>query len=558
MRNDCFGKGVHSMQTVNFEIAPVSVNQVLKDIILFTQGTCEEDVLVQSCSASPRNVVKNGVFVLLDKKAYGCKDKDCFFNDGDYYLFSDDEDTQESDEETLFTENSRKSPKMENFSTEEAVAIAIMRGAKAVVSREPLDGIDIPVFVVKDTREAFGILCHAIEGNPARSLKTIGITGTAGKTSTSYLIAGMLAESGNPVGLIGTLGIYDGLTMHPTRDTTPPANELAFWLAKMVENGCSHVILEISSEAIEQARLAGIELDAVCMTNIRRDHIDYHKTVENYRRTKMSIFKYAKPDGIAICNADDRVTNAILPLIEYPVLTVGIRDIAEVTGTIIETNRGEQTFLVNAGSEVVPVRSRMIGRENVYNSLIAFALAISLDIDIKDAARGIERVECVPGRLERIDCGQPFGVFIDCARTQESLGANLKALREVTSGKVYCIFGAGSELDPTKRPLLGRAMELYSDVPILSRDETPGTESVADSMEGILAGFVKSDKAKIILNRPDAIAWVLSNIGPEDSVLICGNGISNRSGIRKAFCDRVFTKQWLYENQPCLLESDFF
>lgn len=542
------------MQAVNPEGLPVSLNRTIEDVTLFLQNPSADDISSDSCSYNARTLPKGGVLFLIDRQSYGCEDESCFFEDGSYYVETTDEFDAADYSQSSRSFLSAKSSELSQLSLEESVAIAKLRGCAAIVSDKPLSDPDIPVFVVSNVAEAFGFYCHALYGNPAKSLKIVGITGTSGKTSSSYLIAGMLAESGHQVGLIGTLGIYDGEMMHASRATTPPAEELAYWLRKMVENGCSHAILEISSESIVQNRLAGIELDAVCLTNIRRDHLEFHRSVENYRRSKMSVFRYAKKEGIAICNADDRLSNAILPLIDYPVLTTGIRELCEVSATILENNRGEQTFLVNAGSEVVSVRTRMIGKEHVYNSLTAFALAMGWGIDLKTTARGIERVECVPGRLERIDCGQPFGVFIDCARTQDSLGAALRTLKNITAGRVFCILGTDPAQEQEMRPLLGRAMELYSDIPVLTRSEPNNGESVADAMEAIIAGFTQGDKARIILNRADAIAWVLSNAEPDDTVLIVGPGISNHPGkSKKPFCDRVFTKSWLYENQPCIL-----
>ncbi|MGL6197278.1 MAG: Mur ligase family protein, partial [Thermoguttaceae bacterium] len=191
----------------------------------------------------------------------------------------------------------------------------------------------------------------------SQGLSLIGITGTYGKTATSYLVAGMLAESGKPVGLIGSLGIYDGEKMFPTNRTTPPPDEIAFWLNRISANGCSHAILEISSVGIAQSHLNGLEFDAICLTNIKRNHLDLHKSVETYRRTKLDVFRHLKKNGIAICNADDKTTSAILPLIDHPTLTVGIRNECDIFGVCVERNIGEQTFLINAGTEAVPIRT---------------------------------------------------------------------------------------------------------------------------------------------------------------------------------------------------------
>jgi UDP-N-acetylmuramoyl-L-alanyl-D-glutamate--2,6-diaminopimelate ligase len=439
------------------------------------------------------------------------------------------------------------------FDGHDFLSEAVSRGCAAVVTEQPVEELSVPVFQVADSRRAFAALCHAAWGHPGEKLKMIGVTGTNGKTTTSYLIAGMLAEAGHSVGLSGTLGSYDGESMQPISLTTPPADELAAWMARLVENGCTHAVIEASSHGIAQSRLAGIEFDAVCLTNLRRDHLDYHRTVEQYRQTKLSLFGQLRPGGLSICNADDRVSGAILPLLNGPVLTVGMHGPAEIEAVPVERNRGEQTFLVTAGSDMVPIRTRMIGDDHVYNCLIAAALGIGWQIDLKTIVRGIERVEHVPGRLERIDCGQPFGVFVDYAHTSDALIGSLRTLREVTAGKLICVFGAGGDRDRSKRPLMGQAVESMADVAVVTNDN-PRSESPELIRSEIMQGFSRPCRAREIARRSEAICWALANAGPDDCVLIAGKGHEDHQIVgdqRLPFCDRRFAQLWLYENLPC-------
>ena len=440
---------------------------------------------------------------------------------------------------------------------------AIELGCKVVIADRPLRGLSVPLLVVSNPAEAFGVCCHALKDNPGQSLTLIGITGTYGKTSTSYLAAGMLAESGNPVGLIGTLGIYDGEKMFPSTEASLPPDELAYWLSRMVANGCSHAIMEISSQAIAQSDLAGIKFDAICLTNIRRNHIDFHKTVEAYRRTKLSVFQYLKKKGIAICNADDLVTSAVLPLIDHPVLTVGMRNHSEVSGMVLERGIGEQTFLITAGTEVVPLSTKMVGEEHLFNCLTTAALGIGLGIDLRISVRGIERVTSVPGRMEQIDCGQPFSVFVDCAPTPESLAGSLKSLRKIVLGKIYCVFGLDEQTDRERSDLIGRTLRTFADVSILTAGElqSPYGKIQPESVSEILKETdfkipTKQGNIRVIETRPEAIAWALSNAEPEDCVLVVGRGCSDFQRFIEAeegnLCDRNYVKHWLYENQPCL------
>ena len=521
---------------------PVHLRRLLTNVHRVIDSSSPVEIVTNSCCCDPEKVREGDVFFAIDWESCGCPSSS--------YTFDGHDDFSRPGE-------SREATFDEPLPLEEAVAWAIRRGAQAVVAERPVDTGDVPLFIVPNVKESFGALCHAIFGNPAQSLKVVGITGTSGKTSTSYLIAGMLAEAGHQVGLIGTLGIYDGETMYPTRETTPPANELAFWLFRMVANGCTHVLIEVSSLAIAQSRLAGLKLDAVCLTNIRRDHLDYHQTVEKYRRTKLGIFRYARKKGIVVCNGDDRVTGAILPLIDHPVLTTGIRRQAEVGGVVIERLRGEQTFLVTAGTEAVALRSRIIGDEHVYNCLMAAALGIGWGIDLKTVVRGLERVESVPGRLERIECGQPFGVFIDCGQTPETLTSTLRTLRGVTEGRLLCVFGASSQQEPGKRMLLGRAIDTLADLAVVTTDELFNRESM-QAMNEVADGFSGPVAPLTFEDRAEAIAWVLSEAKEGDCVLIIGKGQGETfvdDSCLPPFCDRLFVKQWLYENQPLTEEA---
>ncbi len=486
--------------------APISLKKTLKSVFKNVHCSFEINVKMQACVSDPERVRSGDVFFML----------------------ADPEEAAE------------------------AVGLAIHRGCSAVVADRPMLGADdVPFFVVPNVREAFGVCCQAIYDYPAKSLKVIGITGTSGKTSTSYLLSGILAEAGYQTGLIGSLGVFDGHIYHSNDETTPTPDKLAAWLHRIVENGCTHVILEASSQAIAEARLAGIKFDAVGVTNIRRDHLDYHQTIEQYRRTKLGVFKYAKKKALAVCNLDDRITEAILPLIDHPLLTVGIRNQAEVNAILVERFQGEQTFIVTAGTDAIPFRTRTIGDEHIYNCLTATAIGIGLEIDLKTIARGIERIESIPGRMERIECGQGFGVFIDSARTTDSLAAALRTVREVTEGRVFCVFGAGDYHEAAKRQVFGKTIDSLADHAVL----TPATgrldAETAAAICDIGKGFSSNDGVCIMADRAEAIVWALSEAKPGDSVLIIGKGeneLDFPETVVPPFCDRLFAKQWLYEN----------
>lgn len=409
------------------------------------------------------------------------------------------------------------------------------------------------VVFVDDPRSVFARTCQAFQDFPARKMKTIAVTGTSGKTSASYIIGGMLAEAGKSVGLIGSLGAYDGVKLAPLAETTPDPETLANLLARMAANGCACAIVEVSSVALAEKRLAGIEFDAVCLTNLRRDHLDYHRTVDQYRRAKMHIFDFLKKDAIAICNVDDRVTDAALHLINCATLTIGIQPTeCAVAGTPVERSRGEQTFYIVAGTDAAPVRSRIIGKEHIYNCLTAAALGVGWGIDLKTIARGVERVEYIPGRMERIDCGQPFGVFLDCAGSPDSLRAALETLRDATTGSVYCVLSAPNDSDRSKRPLMGSVAETLADRVVVTRGNFPKSQA-QEALDDLLRGCKNSEKSIVLADRKDAIIWALSQATPEDVVLVVGCDASTLDEIDENFvADRQFVRHWLYENQPCL------
>ncbi|MDO5308837.1 MAG: UDP-N-acetylmuramyl-tripeptide synthetase [Planctomycetia bacterium] len=408
------------------------------------------------------------------------------------------------------------------------------------------------VIYVDDPRSVFARACQAFCDFPAKSMKTVAVTGTSGKTSLCYIIGGALAQAGMKVGLVCSLGVYDGVTLSPTKETTPQPEELAPLLLRMKEAGCAAVIIETTAVALAEKRLAGVEFDAVCMTNLRRDRLDYFKTVDKYRRVSMQIFNYLKPDGIAICNVDDRVTDAALHLISNPTLTVGIQPTAcSVYGTPVESNNGEQSFYIAAGSEAALVRVNIIGKEHIYNCLEATALGLAWGIDLQTLVKGVERVEYIPGRMEKIDSEQPLCVYLDRANSAETLESTLVTLKKTTTnGKLFCVLCPPSDADRGKRPLMARTAELHSNTLVLTYGNNPASQT-QDAVNDLITGLERPKQAQIILERKEAIVWALSHANPDDVVLIVGQDVSTLDEVNEKFVpDRQFIKDWLLENQP--------
>jgi len=429
---------------------------------------------------------------------------------------------------------------------------AIERGAKAVLAERQLPIAGVPVCIVSDTRIAYGQLCQALADNPSRQLRVIGVTGTNGKTTTAALVKSILNEAGARTGLLGTLGYFDGYDAAPASHTTPPAPVLAQWLARTAAQGCSHAVLEVSSHALCQSRIAGVELDAAIITNIGHDHLDYHGSVQNYRNAKVRLLSHLSPHGAVVLNIDDPACARLLSETFHPTLTISMRSEAELTATVVERHMGQQTFLLSAGSDTVPVRTRIIGDHHVYNCLCAAAVGLTYGFDLREVVRGIEAVTTVTGRMEPIVCGQPFPVFVDYAHTPDALEACLAALREVTTGRLICLFGAGGNRDREKRPLMGSIVERLSDIAIVTSDN-PRDEDPRLIAADVLAGFTTSDHVHTIPDRAEAIAFALQSAAPNDCVVIAGKGHETYQVIGKQrvpFDDRAMTEQMLRRMFP--------
>ena len=431
----------------------------------------------------------------------------------------------------------------------EYIADAVRRGAAAVLASRPAPGVALPVCYVDDTRAAYGQLCQALAGQPSRAVKVVGITGTNGKTTTSILTASALQAAGHAPGVIGTLGIVDGREVDQANWTTPPAHVLASAMRRMADNGCTHAVMEVSSHALAQSRVAGIEFDVAAFTNVRHDHLDYHGSLANYRAAKARLLDHLSPEGFAILNADDELCRSLLARVDGPVLTVGIDRPAELSAHVLERCASEQTFLLSAGDETFPVRTRLIGEHNVSNCLVAAAIGLAYGIDLATIVRGIEAVDHVPGRLERVECGQPFAVFVDYAHTPDALSSVLETLREVTHGRLICVFGAGGDRDKLKRPAMGRAVERAADLAIVTNDN-PRSEDPRKIAEQIISGCRASSAIETIEDRGLAIRWALAQATEGDTVLIAGKGHETHQIIgdeQREFDDRAVAKEWLHD-----------
>lgn len=433
---------------------------------------------------------------------------------------------------------------------------AIDRGAAAIVT-ERLLTTNRPQCLVADSREAYGKICQALAGNPSQRLTTIGVSGTDGKTVTSHLISGIFKAAGQKTGLISSIEVNDGADRHsvPNDELNPPW--LAEQLTQMVLANCDSVVMEVPSVALAKRSLSGVDLDVAVLTNIRENHLHFHGSESNYRRAKMRLLAQLKPTGLAVLNADDPTTHFLLQKIDTPALTIGIKQEADVRATLVERSRSEQTFMITAGSDSIPIRTSIIGDQHIYNCLTAMAVGLATGFDLSTIARGIEAAGNIPGRLERVECGQSFGVWVDSARSTGQLANAIASIRQVTTGKVWCICSIEDGQSELQRRRMGEIIERAADHAVITRTSIDQLIDYEPTHQ-ILDGFEEPAKAQLLLNRFKAIEWTLQQAQPGDSVLVtgCGERPFALIGQHKwTITDRDVCQAWLYDNATLLPDS---
>lgn len=435
------------------------------------------------------------------------------------------------------------------------IAEAIARGASGLLVDTPVPDSTVPQCVVVDVRSAYSRICESLSGDPSRRLQIAGVTGTNGKTTTAWLIRSLLEKSGHRCGLLGTVEYSDGLRSGPSSLTTPDSRSLAQWLGRMVQAEATHAAMELSSHALHQGRAAGIDLAVAIITNITQDHFDYHKNFESYQLAKSRIFELVKPGGLVALNLDDPGAWALRERVcdSTSCVSFGLNPAADLSAQIRDESLSGTRFRLSFHGNSVECATRLIGRHNISNILAAAAAATHLGLSLEEIASGIDGFRCVPGRLEQVDCGQPFDVFVDYAHTDDALRRCLVGLRSLTPGRVICVFGAGGDRDRSKRPKLGNAA-LLADVPIVTSDN-PRSEDPHAIIDEILAGMDEAAVSPVIeVDRRLAIQRALSMARTGDCVLIAGKGHENEQIVgrdRFPFDDRQVAREFLRERwQP--------
>ncbi len=431
---------------------------------------------------------------------------------------------------------------------ERYVPDAIQKGAKAILTERPLTGLQVPQCIVPDVRKVYALLCSELAGRPARQLETVGVTGTNGKTTVSWLIRSILQNSGRRTGLSGTVEYHDSITSRSASLTTPDANELSQLLAEMVCRKATHAVMEVSSHALDQSRLAGTDLQVGVITNVTQDHFDYHQNFENYAACKARLIQHVKQNGTVILNWDDPTCRAFADKVKasQTLLTYAIDGQADV----LAQNRQESTagaeFELLYNGDSVPVRTSLIGTHNISNCLAAAAACLSLGVSLSEIAVGIEKLAAVPGRMERVACGQSFTILIDYAHTDDALIHVIRSAKRLCSERVFCVFGAGGDRDTAKRSLLGLA-GCEADRVIITSDN-PRSEDPAQIIRAIAEGCrIRGISPEQIIDRREAIHHALAEARAGDLVLIAGKGHENEQIIGDQiipFSDRLVVENF--------------
>ncbi len=402
-------------------------------------------------------------------------------------------------------------------------AEAVKRGACGVVVSKYLPEIKTFQAEVPDTRRALARAAACFYSYPSEKLEVVGVTGTNGKTTTTYLLESIFRANGERTGLISTVELRFDKVKKKIKHTTPESLDLQKILAEMVSFKVRKVAMEVSSHAIDQGRIEGVLFKALVFTNISRDHLDYHKTFGEYQRVKRSLFE-THLQAFKIVNFDDNLGVRIASL-GGKTITYGIKKKADVMASNLQLGpRGTRFDLIYNG-KTIPVKLKLKGRFNVYNSLAAAGAAIVFGYDLEEIKEGLERLEFVPGRMEFISEAQDFFVVIDYAHTPDGLEKVLSDSRQLSSGRIILVFGCGGDRDKGKRPLMGKVAASLSDFTIITSDN-PRSEAPEEIIDQIEKGFllVRKNGYLKVTDRRQAIFKAIEMAQPGDLVLIAGKG----------------------------------
>lgn len=407
---------------------------------------------------------------------------------------------------------------------------AIERGSTVIVKNKGARGNasfpeDVCVIEVADTRVFLKDILRQFYGNPSKKVKTIGVTGTNGKTTVTYLIESILQQAKKTSGVLGTINYRIGKKIFPSPNTTPGVLENQQFLSSLAHQKIDHCIMEVSSHALEQGRVDLVDFVTAVFTNLTSDHLDYHKNVENYFLAKAKLFQNLTPKATAVINVDDSYGQRLVKMTKAKVLTYGVEKAADIQAINIEPSILGSQFLLKTPQGSIQAKTKLIGLHNVYNILSAVGACVASRVDLPTIKKAIEKFSNVPGRLEKVEAGQKFHVFVDYAHTEDGLENVLNSLRKVSRSRIITVFGCGGDRDRTKRPKMGKVVSHLSDTAIVTSDN-PRSEDPLAIINEILPGFEKKNYI-VVVDRKHAIEAALTLAKENDIVLIAGKGHEN-------------------------------
>lgn len=402
------------------------------------------------------------------------------------------------------------------------IPMAIQNGAAVVVTAKKPEQ-DIPYVLVESDRMALALLGCNFYGHPAKAMTLIGVTGTNGKTSATLLLKQVMEKTlGAKVGLIGTMENRIGDEVIPTQRTTPESFELQGLFARMRDSGCTHVVMEVSSHAIALDRVGGVRFDVAAFTNLTEDHLDFHKTMENYCDTKAQLFTRCEK---GVLNRDDLYFRRMSASATCTYLTTSVKGAGDLNASDVELRADGVSFTACYAGETQRIELPIPGRFTVYNALTVLGIGLQLGISLKDASDALKSAEGVKGRVEVVPTpGRPYTVLIDYAHTPDGLENVLRSVRDFCKGRIIAVFGCGGDRDPIKRPIMGRIGVQLADVAVITSDN-PRTEAPAAIIEDILKGIgQEQENCVVIEDRRKAIRYAMDIAGKDDIIILAGKG----------------------------------
>ena len=424
---------------------------------------------------------------------------------------------------------------------------AIANGARYIVCERDTQHEAV---IVDDSAEAAAILAQAARGNPALKLTNLAVTGTNGKTTVAYLVRSCIRQAGEKCGLIGTV-IYDTCSGRDCEAalTTPDCLAIAVGQQEMVKNGAKYMVIEASSHALDQNRLAQINFKVAAFTNLSGDHLDYHKTKEDYLAAKTRLFSALSSDAVAVLNRESPEAEYIAARTSAKILWYGIDTNADLIANIESMDVNGAVFSLEYAGHLATVKTALLGRYNISNHLAAAGLCLAAGLDLETIAAGLSALQAIPGRLEKIVWNGPFSVLVDYAHTDDALKNVLETLKPLSKGKLCVVFGCGGDRDRTKRPRMAKVAEQLADFVYVTSDN-PRTENPEAIINEILTGFKNRDFQTIMVqpDRAEAIELAIKNACKDDIVLIAGKGHETYQIIGKQkyhFSDKEIAGQYL-------------